>query len=79
MTLDQWKAIVRGWKPKMGVMVNVGDLTALIERMDAVETWATKNVAGDELRRILWPSRKSESPGQTNLTEDRLPVHERQK
>jgi hypothetical protein len=77
MTIDQWLATVAGWKPKMSVSVNVAELGQLISdhiavcaKLEAVENWACENVAGDELRAILWPAK---SEGRVN-EERRAPV-----
>lgn len=88
MSLDDWRKLVAGWKPRMGVEVNVGELTALIDRVEAaedalerIEQWTRDEPeCSDRLRRFLYPpkssappARKSEGPAATIAGSPRKP------
>ena len=36
LTIAEWRKLVSGWKARMGVMVTVGDLVALLDAHEAL-------------------------------------------
>ena len=57
MTTDEWRDYVARMAKDGAVVVPQLALNMLLDRLEAVETWATNNVEGDKLRGVLWPRR----------------------